>query len=531
MAKAHISDWSEPDYSDIFKERKERLEQIRKDDAWDKVWTYYRHNPIDWIEDWIVTFDPRRIPFGKPPAVPFLLFPRQRAFIAWMHDRFDNIESGIVEKSRDVGISWLMLAFSLWAYTFIPGAKLGFGSYKEVKVDRLGDMDSLFEKIRYMIRMLPQEFRPIGFDEKRHASFMRITNPENGAAIIGEAGPNVGRGGRSMMYFVDEFAHFDNDAQADAALSQNTAIRIYASTVNGPGNLFYRKRFSNEYPVFVFDWRDDPRKSEEWYAIQKRTVEAHTVAQEIDRDYHASVERTVIPLKHIQAAQHIIEYVRKWPAFGGGVGGGDVGAGGSGLTVFISRFGPFTDPSQEWNEADTTNAARLLYDAARKSGVKSLNFDTIGVGEGVASTLRRLQDEALIIVSGINVGLPASDRVWPDGKRSKEKFANLKAELWWIARDRFMKTYERLLWEQGNKEEGMEHPLDELVVLHPKDHAVAAELALPTWNSTQTGKIIIESKESLRRRGIPSPDHAEAFVLTFAPGAARMQEVDIQGFY
>ena len=46
-----------------------------------------------------------------------------------------------------------------------------------------------------------------------------------------------------------------------------------------------------------------------------------------------------------------------------------------------------------------------------------------------------------------------------------------------------------------------------------------------------SGKIQIESKEALKRRGIPSPDHAEAFVLTFAPGAAKMHEVDIEGLY
>lgn len=530
MAKAHITDWNRPDYGPVFRERSERLEKIRRDDAWKHAWTYYRQNPIDYIEDWLVTFDPRRIPDGKPPAVPFLLFPRQRQFIAWLHDRLDRGESGIVEKSRDVGISWLMLAFALWAYTFIPGAKVGFGSYKNEKVDRLGDMDGLFEKLRFMIRSLPRELRPLGYDEAKHATFMRVTNPENGAAVTGEGGPNVGRGGRSMMYFVDEFAHFDNDSQADAALSQNTTVRIYASTVNGAGNLFYRKRFSGDYPVFVFDWRDDPRKGPDWYALQRRTLEPHILAQEVDRDYHASVTRTVIPAAWVRAAQEIVTVIRRWPKFHHGVGGGDVGAGGSGKTTFSARFGPFVDSTLEWNEADTTNAAKLLHDAAIKAGVSALNFDSIGVGEGVASTLRRLQDESDIQVSPINVGLPASDRIWPDGKRAKEKFANQKAELWWTARDAFQKTYERLLFERG-EDGGVEHPLDELVVLHPQDHALASQLSLPTWGSTQTGKILIESKEALRRRGVPSPDHAEAFVLTYSAGAGRLGTADIEGLY
>jgi hypothetical protein len=45
-----------------------------------------------------------------------------------------------------------------------------------------------------------------GFVEKVHDNYMRIINPDNGATITGEAGDNIGRGGRTTMYFLDEWA-------------------------------------------------------------------------------------------------------------------------------------------------------------------------------------------------------------------------------------------------------------------------------------------------------------------------------------
>jgi phage terminase large subunit len=89
-------------------------------------------------------------------------------------------------------------------WLFWPGAAVGWGSRKEPLVDRIGDMTSVFEKLRSLVHDVPECFLPAGFRMKDHATFMRILNPENGAAIIGEVGDNIGRGGRSLVYFIDE---------------------------------------------------------------------------------------------------------------------------------------------------------------------------------------------------------------------------------------------------------------------------------------------------------------------------------------
>ena len=55
----------------------------------------------------------------------------------------------------------------------------------------------------------------------------------------------------------------------------------------------------------------------------------------------------------------------------------------------------------------------------------------------------------------------------------------------------------------------------------PKDDALIAELTAPTYAFTSTGKMVVESKADMKKRGMRSPDLADAFLLTFACGERR----------
>jgi len=85
-----------------------------------------------------------------------------------------------------------------------------------------------------------------GFDIKWHAPHLKIVNPETESTITGEAGDNIGRGGRNSIYFKDESAFYEHPLTIDAALSQNSDVKIDVSTPNGIGNPFYQKRFAGE---------------------------------------------------------------------------------------------------------------------------------------------------------------------------------------------------------------------------------------------------------------------------------------------
>ena len=296
-------DWINPNYEEVFKQRVERLERMRaQPEIVHRLKDYYAGNPADFINDWGMTFDPRLAERGLRTVVPFVLFPKQREFIDWLLQRWMSREDGLVEKSRDMGLSWLTVGFAAWMMLFKTGTVVGFGSRKESYVDQIGNPASLFWKVREFINLLPAEFQPDSWDPSKHAPFMKIQNPENGSFITGEAGDNIGRGNRTSIYFVDEAAFLEHPESADAALSQTSNCRLYVSTPNGAGNPFYRRAHDGKTKKFVFDWRDDPRKDDAWYEKQKATLDPVVLAQEVDRSYTASVANAFIPGELVMAA-------------------------------------------------------------------------------------------------------------------------------------------------------------------------------------------------------------------------------------
>jgi hypothetical protein len=153
-------------------------------------------------------------------------------------------EEWLTEKSRDAGVSYLCCGYALNRWLFSDGFKATFGSRKAEYVDKSGQPDSLFEKIRIMLRRQPEWMLPDGFTWARDSLFMRLVNPATGAIISGEGGEDMGRGGRSSLYIVDEAAFLPNAESVEKALSGNTDCVGWVSSVNGMGNLFARKRHS-----------------------------------------------------------------------------------------------------------------------------------------------------------------------------------------------------------------------------------------------------------------------------------------------
>jgi phage terminase large subunit len=229
-------DFKNPDYLRVYKWRADKLAKIRANPkCLPALFAYYRDNPIDFIEDWGMTYDPRNVGTEIPAAMPFILFPRQREFLQDVLDHWRDKKPLLVEKSRDVGISWLAVGLASTLCLFHRDLVVGFGSRKEEYVDKSGSPKALFYKARKFIMMLPPEFRQ-GWHENTNAPHMRLSFPFNNSAITGEAGDNIGRGDRTSIYFVDESAFLERPALVDAALSATTNCRVDMSSVNGMGN-------------------------------------------------------------------------------------------------------------------------------------------------------------------------------------------------------------------------------------------------------------------------------------------------------
>lgn len=473
-----------------------------------------------WFDNYVWTYDPRLV--GRPGGayVQFNLWPKQREFILWLQDRYERGEEGLGEKSRDVGVTYLCGGFALHHWLFVSGFKATFGSRKVDYVDKKDNPDSIFAKLRIMLRRLPAEMLPDGFNWAQHDNYMRLVNPATGAVISGEGGEDMGRGGRSSIYVVDEAAFVPNAETVEKALSGNTDCVIWVSSVNGMGNLFARKRHSilKPHQIFRLHWRDDPRKTEEWAAAKKASFSDPTTwASEYDIDYSASVEGICIPALWVESAKRLRQLEPRLQRSNSGVVGLDVGAG-KAKSVAIPRLGPIVEVPRSRGDPDTTETAHWGIETAKDFGCGQLNFDAPGVGAGVSSTLMK-NPVAGLRVGAINTGLPASDRRrWPDGRTSEEMFGNMKAELWWLCRTALQRTHEHVMWIEG-KEGGREHSLTDLLALpsgDPESDALCLQLSLVKWERDEKGKIVIEKKKALKLRGISSPDHADALMLTFA---------------
>ncbi|MFC6662957.1 hypothetical protein [Deinococcus multiflagellatus] len=154
-----------------------------------------RIDPVTFLNDWVWLYEPRNPGRGLPAMLPLTLRPRQVDFIRFLQDLRRRRRNGLVEKSRDEGMTWIVIGYYIHCWLFEAGFSGGLGSRKLDLVDKSGDLDTLFEKARFIVRRLPAFLRPQGFSEKLHSKEALLLNPANGASIKGEGGDNIGRGG------------------------------------------------------------------------------------------------------------------------------------------------------------------------------------------------------------------------------------------------------------------------------------------------------------------------------------------------
>lgn len=529
MPYPYQHDFKNPDYPRIFQWRLDYLAKLRRDpQLLATVKVHYKNNPIDFIEDWGCTFDPRNVGTLQPATFPLILFPRQREFLQWVLDRWKAAEFGLSDKSRDMGLSWMLVSLFSTLALFNDGFTAGFGSRKEILVDRAGDPDCIFFKVRMFLSLLPVEFRGGWIMGNRdHDKSLLITIPSTGAIIRGEAGDNIGRGGRASIYGVDESAYIERPHLIDAALSQNTKCRIDISSVNGLDNPFAEKRHSwPEHRVFTFSWRDDPRKDDEWYKKQCENLNPIIVAQEIDLDYSASKSGVVIPSAWVQSA---IGAARK---LGLTISGAmrsalDVADEGLDLNAFAGRHGIELTHIDSWSGQGktifwTTEQTFLRMDL---HGYPECDFDSDGLGVGVrgdAAQINARPDRAgsqrkftpyrgsgavvnplQLVVKGDDKGVGA--------RKNEDFFKNLKAQAWWSLRERFERTHRAV-------QDGAVFDPDTLISISEDIPAnvrtkLIAELSQPTYDINTEGKVLIDKTPD----GTRSPNHADAVCILYAP--------------
>jgi phage terminase large subunit len=516
-------DWMNPtqEYDRIYEQRASRLAQIRANpETLTPLRTYYAANPIEFICDWGNTSDPRNKNKGIAIETPFVLFEKQRELLQFIEARMRNREPGLVEKSRDCGASWLICCYAATICLLNPNLVIGIGSRTESKLDRLGDPDSLFWKIKFFLKNLPPEFLG-SWNESRHAQHLRIQFPDSGSSVVGESGDAIGRGGRSTAYFLDESAFIERPQLIEASLASNTDCRIDVSTPNGRTNSFATKRHSGRIPVFTFRWLDDPRKNfpgSTWYQRQVETLDPVTLAQEVDLSYDASTEGILISAAWIHAA---IDAHRKLgiEVTGGKYASLDVADEGKDRNCFAGRHGILLKHLQSWSGrgSDIFQTVVKTINLCDEHDYPGFDFDSDGLGAGCrgdavqVNAKRREAGKSEIEASPFRGSAAVFD---PDGslvegRTNKDYFQNLKAQSYWALHLRFRATYRAVV-------EGMPYNPDEIISLDPgleELNSLVVELSQPTFEKSAVGKILINKTPD----GAASPNLADAVMIAYCP--------------
>ena len=127
-----------------------------------------------------------------------------------------------------------------------------------------------------------------------------------------------------------------------------------------------------------------------------------------------------------------------------------------------------------------------------------VNIDDCGLGGGVTDRLEEVKAEeklSRMVIVPVNAAAKVPDDVIEDGKgkvKACEIYENMTTYLWGTVKDRMI--------------------LEEISL--ENDNELVAQFSCRKYRLTSRGRMILESKEEMKKRGIESPDRADAVALS-----------------
>lgn len=263
-----------------------------------------------WIDSYVWTYDPR--PEAAPNHLPFKLYDFQREHLAFLEAQYKGNRDSFTEKSRDMGVSWLSLAWLLHHWLFDDSFQALVGSRKEDLVDNW-QLDSLFGKLAYIVERLPAWMLPKSWTPK-HRQYMKLVHPTSGNAIIGEsANPNFSRQGRYSAMLLDEFGFWPWARAVWTASADASPCRIVITTAE-PGSFAKELRQSGRIYVKSLHWTLHPHKDQSWYDRERERRTDEDVAKELDINWSGAVRGLVYPgWQSVKRGDY--PYVHGWPLY------------------------------------------------------------------------------------------------------------------------------------------------------------------------------------------------------------------------
>jgi len=417
-------------------------------------------------------------PKPKPQRISFDYTPRawqqechsakERFRVFALHRRAGKTELGLIELIHEAAQSKAELSLFAYVAPFLKQAKAISWARLKQKLEPLRRVDR------------------ISINE----SELTITFKHNKAVIriIGADNPHALRGVRLDGVVMDEVAQMRPEVWTDIiqpALSDRKGWAIFIGTPNGINlfsELFHKARSLPDWHSARYTVYDTNALDPDEVDRLERDMAPSSFAREYLCDFSAAGDDQLIGLTDIEdaARRELVEDQYMWSPRVLGV---DPARFGGDRSVIFPRQGLYAGKPVVIQGIDNMALASRVAQEA-KDWRADVIFVDAGAGAGVIDRLRQLGVDC--------VEVPFA------GRPLDQQYKNKRAEMWFLLAE----------WLRGGS--------------IPNNQDLKQDLGAPTYNFDASGKKMLESKDHIKSRGLPSPDLGDALALTFAfPVAAR----------
>lgn len=430
----------------------------------------YANDPVLFVEEML----------GAQP------FDYQAEFLrALLDERKMSVKSGH-GTGKSTTASWAMLWFMLLRYP----CKVVVTAPTSSQL-----FDAMFAELKRWINELPKELQQLLNVKSDRVELVsapaeafiscRTARAETPEALAGVHSDNV-------LLIIDEASGVPEqvyEAAAGSMSGHNATTLMLSNPTRSSGTFFEsHNRMANSWWTRTWSCKDSPLVSHEFVDEMELRYgpESNAYRVRVLGEFPLSDDNTIIPYHLVEAAQNRDVVVSDEATV---VWGLDVARFGSDATALCKRQGPIVTELRSWRGLDlmqTTGRIVAEYEAlAPSKRPAEILVDSIGVGSGVVDRLQELG----LPVRGVNVA---------ESPSMGDTYMNLRSELWFKCK----------AW------------LEDRSCKLPKDDQLIAELTAIRYSFTSSGKMKAESKDEMRKRGLGSPDLADALCLTMASDAA-----------
>ena len=304
---------------------------------------------------------------------------------------------------------------------------------------------------------------------------------------------------------------FSANPQSSADAFSKRFINPYLKELEKHG--FYE---DDVHLIVVVNWRDNPWRNEEqellrqWDFDNRPRNEYNWIWE---GKFNDAVEDCIILPEWVDAA---VDAHKKYPGIARGqirLGSDPADEGSDDKAVTVTQGG-LVKEAISWSRGDLDDAVQRAFEIALEFRATDIIYDGIGVGAGVKMGMKpRIATQPMKLHSFVGSQSPNKPRQRFGEIRNEDLFKNLRAQTYWLLRQRFENTFKAVV-------KGEYIDPDEMISLSSdmkELDALKSELVrIPRKRTSFSQMIQIMSKEDMRKQQIPSPNLADSLMMALA---------------